>query len=690
MNKLLYINKLRSFVSVSFIVVLFLVQIACLSSLPVQTPSSGVATILALTTTPGNKLPIPLVPPTITQTLTSTQVITEIDTPIPAPINKPTNNSESVTGYSPIFSDETKIPDSLEPLSIKNVLKIAELKRIGMGKIVNIEFSGDNHYIGVETLANRHIFDAQSLQRIEYESDLWSTEFGPKANDLQAELFQDGVFIVNALEKVKIAQLKEAIESSFSFSDDQRLVVGKISPKDIGVWETESGKLIRKMDLSSSPVDMVCNEFIGVTISPTGEHVAAGCVDNNIGFVWRVSDAVVIDSIKTDNSNIIALNFSGNGKLIGTISSDSRIQLWNTQNGRLQKILEPQIHSQHISGGSIAFSRDGYYLVSGFDNGELLVWRISDGKLLRKISYPSYIMTQQGEGLGVSSSGELISIVSFDQVAIYKVNDGSFYVLLFLAHENNVDSGESIAPIERKAVTGQVRTIDSSMINPLMAVGFDEQIDQIRVYKYDGNDLDLIQTPGIPLFVRFVNHNEKLIIVTTGGTLIYSIDKINSSDFIPPKQVIDLIDCAAVSPDGAYIALGRENSGIEIWSVIDAKIIKEIEIPKVTSLQFSPGGQFFLYTTDTTLEAVDTNKWETLKSRSVEGRIMTLSADGSLILLTKPFGGFSIIEIDQLAELISIDLGYQVMDAVFHPANQWFATASQDGIVRIWGIPPER
>ena len=79
----------------------------------------------------------------------------------------------------------------------------------------------------------------------------------------------------------RFAGLSERILSLAFSRDGKLLVAGGGTPARFGeiqVWDAESGKLLRSVVLTG-------DTFFGVSISPDGSRIAAGCTDNTVRIV---------------------------------------------------------------------------------------------------------------------------------------------------------------------------------------------------------------------------------------------------------------------------------------------------------------------------------------------------------------------------------------------------------------------
>jgi WD40 repeat-containing protein SMU1 len=98
----------------------------------------------------------------------------------------------------------------------------------------------------------------------------------------------------------------------------------------------------------------------------------------------------VFKEIKFENSHIETAKFSPDGNYLATGSSDGFIEIWDPQTGKLKTELEYQLdnalmlHSHSVTG--VNFSKDSKMLCSGDLEGNVKLFKLSNGKCLREFN----------------------------------------------------------------------------------------------------------------------------------------------------------------------------------------------------------------------------------------------------------------------------------------------------------------
>jgi len=96
-----------------------------------------------------------------------------------------------------------------------------------------------------------------------------------------------------------------------------------------------------------------------VRFSPDGRRLASGSFDNSAR-LWDVSTGQLLKTLAGHTQAIVGLDFSPDGKLLATGADDSTIRLWNASDGTPLRTID---NGTHVD--AVAFSPDGLWLASG-------------------------------------------------------------------------------------------------------------------------------------------------------------------------------------------------------------------------------------------------------------------------------------------------------------------------------------
>lgn len=147
-----------------------------------------------------------------------------------------------------------------------------------------------------------------------------------------------------------------------------------------------AGTELRRFDLPG-------DEIMSVAFSPDGSTLAAG---GRRGFlyVWDVRSGRRLRAVKSHQESVNGVAFSPDGQLLAsacgvafaTTGSDSpddtTVKFWDVKTGQLIRTL-----TGHTGRGvsSIAFGPGGRVLVSGGEDGMLIIWNVATGRAVRKV-----------------------------------------------------------------------------------------------------------------------------------------------------------------------------------------------------------------------------------------------------------------------------------------------------------------
>ena len=136
--------------------------------------------------------------------------------------------------------------------------------------------------------------------------------------------------------------------------------------------------------------------------------------------IWAVNTSRIQKQLETYTLN--AFDWSADQKLIASTGYNGRLQLWDSETGKLIWMIEA-----HKSDGQVVrFSPNGEYLISvgqaGDSKGEIKLWNAKTGELVRKFTGTAEDIIEAK----FSKNGEFLSTGSFEgEIAVWKVTDGS-------------------------------------------------------------------------------------------------------------------------------------------------------------------------------------------------------------------------------------------------------------------------
>ena len=223
----------------------------------------------------------------------------------------------------------------------------------------------------------------------------------PFANDPASALFSDRI-------------------TALDFSPDgQQLAIGSGPPSrfgDVKIIDVNSGSITR--DLGEAHSDSV----LGLRFSPDGRQLAT-CGADKLCRLYQLETGKLLRSFEGHTHHVLGVAWQSNGQTLATASADNSVKTWNVESGERKQSIggfgkevtgidfvgqTDQVVTSSIDGQAklhnasnaqqvrafagansplyaIATSDDGQFVVAGGQSGQVLIWKVADGAVLRKI-----------------------------------------------------------------------------------------------------------------------------------------------------------------------------------------------------------------------------------------------------------------------------------------------------------------
>lgn len=428
----------------------------------------------------------------------------------------------------------------------------------------------------------------------------------------------------------------------------------------------------------------------GVAWAPDGKLIA---IASTVGiYIYSVATMEEVSFIRTP-SLISCVAFSPDGQALAAGSWDRTIRLWRVSDGKLLQTLVGDTNWVGVYGSdrakdlangegiitSLAFSKDGLTLASGYEYGDLLLWQISSGKLLQTLGNqgttgvwsiafsPDGKILASGSGNGIalwnvsdwtslrtmkenpwclafSPDGKILVSGGYYGIDIWRVSDGAR--INTLGRNNDMTSsvafspdGQTLASYGRLSPAKLWRVSDWTLVRTLGSKsGKDQDLhgsgtNQTMLYYLSaGNKGTVAFSPdGQELMLGLGNQGYG------SGVLFFRVlDGTWIRDLIWSNQVGDLAfspDCKTLavgesSPDNEEVVLRRVSDGSIEWRVQQAPLGILGTQSGVNNLVFNPDGQVL---------AAASRYWSVSESpNGYQYQIQLLKASDGTLLLTIP------------------------------------------------------
>jgi serine/threonine protein kinase/outer membrane protein assembly factor BamD (BamD/ComL family)/sugar lactone lactonase YvrE len=209
-----------------------------------------------------------------------------------------------------------------------------------------------------------------------------------------------------------------------AFSPNGQLLASASWDTTIGIWDMESGELLRQLYGHEKYVS-------SVAFSPDGQTLASASADQTVR-LWRVHDGELLHTLTGHEKYVSSVAFSPDGHMLASGSWDTNIGLWRVGDGELLRVLRD--HSAVVE--DVAFSPDGHMLASASWDETVGLWRVGDGELLRALRGH----TDHVSSVAFSPDGQTLASGSWDEtIRLWNVSDGTHQRAL-VGHRDEVRS----------------------------------------------------------------------------------------------------------------------------------------------------------------------------------------------------------------------------------------------------------
>jgi WD40 repeat protein len=366
------------------------------------------------------------------------------------------------------------------------------------------------------------------------------------------------------------------------------------------------------------------DKISGVAFSPDGSILFGGGADGRVR-LWDVAKkALTAKTPAGHNGAIVDLELSGTRNLLVTLGTDQLIRFWQLDS-QIPLATEYKVAGHAAKG--VAFSPNGQLLAAGDDEGNVDLWQ-----------------------LGTGSSSRMVLSGHHRQV----------WALAFSPDGKHLLSGDR---------SGELRIWDSNAGTLEATVQVDSSAIWSISFRPDGAEFMTASESGVRLW-DLATHALKHEVLSGGSA----------------------ITRAAWSPDGARLAIASTDARVRLWDVKNDRLEREIGVDQdvVWSVAFSPDGKRLATASGdevVTLWDADTgSKITSLTGHSGGATDIAFLGEGATLVVLDRNGRLHFWDVltgRRLIEPWPAHVGASWRIAV-HPDGTRFATAGDDGYVRMW------
>ncbi|MCK6625390.1 MAG: NB-ARC domain-containing protein [Anaerolineae bacterium] len=258
--------------------------------------------------------------------------------------------------------------------------------------------------------------------------------------------------------------------------------------------------------------------------------------------------------------------FSPDGKVLAAGTAEGQVRLWRVTDG--QPLLTCEGHLGAV--WSVAFSPDGRLLVSGSTDGTVRLWDVNTGQSLKMLAGH----THQVWSVAFSPDGRLLASGSTDgTVRLWEVSTG---------HSLKMLAGH----------THQVRSVAFSPDGRLLASGsFDHTVGLWEVST--GHSLKTLAGHTHPVRSVAFSPDGRLLASGSNDQTVRLWEVPTGQNLKTLSDHTNQISSVAFSPDGRLLASGSEDQTVRLWEVNTGQSLKTLagHTHWVSSVAFSPDGR---------------------------------------------------------------------------------------------------
>jgi WD40 repeat protein len=195
--------------------------------------------------------------------------------------------------------------------------------------------------------------------------------FAPNGKRLAAAVFrQSSACLWDLTTGEQIVQLTHGEVYGLSFSPDSKTLATAGWDKVVRLWEADTGKLIREVNVEDHVVNDRDVRMYTVCFAPRGGSIATAHLSGTVG-IWDAADMKLRSMFKVEGRFIYGcIGFSRDGLSLATGNMGGNVALWDPLTA--EKIRDVGRHQSYVN--TVSFGRDNRTLLSGGRDGVCYLW----------------------------------------------------------------------------------------------------------------------------------------------------------------------------------------------------------------------------------------------------------------------------------------------------------------------------
>ncbi len=382
---------------------------------------------------------------------------------------------------------------------------------------------------------------------------------------------------------------------------------------------------------------------------------------SNDAQVWRKKLGAVVYEVV----------YSPDGKILAAACQDGSIYLIDAKTKAVLRLLRG--HTDQTM--ALAFSADGERLASGSWAGDVRLWDVDTGKLVKKDRTPGTVWA-----VAFSPDGSRLAAGGGDGIRVWEAGGagtGETLPLLVEIRDISIISDLGFSP-------------DGAC---LAAVGRDKMV---RMWKVEDWKL-MTESPGHTDWIRSLSFRaDGKLLATAGSDRTVRLWSVGQDHALKLDRVMSnhtgTVRCVVFSPDGDFLATGALDGEVGVWDLRDGRRQARWKHPEaVRSLAFSPDGSLLATASDDrNIRLWDARRRQDVLSRhghvgAVYG--LGISPDGRMVATGGHDHSVRVWDVETGRQLHTITShSDMVFGVAFSPDGKLLATAGKDRTVQVWDV----
>lgn len=536
------------------------------------------------------------------------------------------------------------------------------VKQFGCGLMTSAEWSPDGKYVAASGWnGTLYIFDVTTEDLVNsfyiHTSSIRNLTFSPNGRYIITASEDETVKILDT-ETGKVCQTftghtDPVYRAEFS-PDEKKVMTISSYDRTTRIWDIKTGNMIKIFYLDSINV----NPF---SFTPDSKHIYA-TTGNTIVKIPVIDSTNIYDTLLITSFELYTAFLSPDSKYMCTISQQCDSKVWDLTTG-----IDVSTFDSCVSDiFSADFSSNNEYVIVSSSGLHKWLYSIATGKVIKSFDDGS---TKELYSVAFSPDNKYVATATMDEfIKIWDVETGSVVKKLgYCSFEPDFSSdGKYIVsnPAENYAYINDVAS--GNIIRKI--IGHNDDV-RSTFYSTDGRFVITSSRDSTARIWDVATGNEIRKFYGHSG-------EVNSANF---------------SHDGKYVVTASDDSTIRIWDVNTGDEVKRFSgLPnQVNSVSFSPDGKYIV-----SILAYETSIWDVRTGNLLKTISNTylynpvFSPDGKYIVT----GSIN----DNTASIWDLSSGkevkklfgpkYSVISVSFSPDGRYMATASNEGLARIYDV----